>query len=113
MAAGEKICSYNSATSTSDCGSSASIADGVYGFDSTTTPRFVAKDCHINNLTTCPDNAAGTISPPFPLPKPIPSGLKAAACAPPGTAAACQKTPPPVSYFVGTPTSSTWGLNNN
>jgi hypothetical protein len=116
MAAEGKICSYDSTISTSTCSStSASLADGVYSFDSSTNPRFVAKDCQINNLATCPDNAAGTISPPFPLPKPIPSGLKAAACAPPGTAAACQKTPPPVSYFVGNPntTDTNWGLGTN
>ncbi|MDQ3636982.1 MAG: hypothetical protein M3426_03160, partial [Actinomycetota bacterium] len=52
-------------------------------------------------------------SPPFPFPKPIPSGLKAAACAPPGTAAACQKTPPPVSYFVGTPSDPNYGLDTS
>ena len=114
MAAEDKICSYGSATSTSECGSSASIADGVYGFDSTTNPRFVAKACQLSGSTTCPDNATGTMSFPFPLPRPIPSGLKAAACHPPGTnTTVCPKTPPPVSYFVGNPTSSTWGLNNN
>ena len=113
MGAAGKICSYAYTTTTSTCGTSASIADGVYGFDSTTTPRFVVKDCQINNLPTCPDNASGTISPPFPLPKPIPTGLKAASCQPPATAAACQKTPPPLSYFVGNPTSSTWGLDNS
>jgi hypothetical protein len=113
MAAEGKICSYNSATPTGICPTSASIADGVYGFDSTTNPRFLAKDCQTNNLSTCPDNAAGTITYPFPLPKPIPAGLKAAACQPPGTAAACQKTPPPVSYFVGTPSDTTWGLDTS
>src|SRR5215211_6596013 len=114
MAAEDKICSYDSATSTSECGSSASIADGVYGFDSTTNPRFVAKACQLSGSTTCPDNATGTMSFPFPLPRPIPSGLKAAACHPPGTnTTVCPKTPPPVSYFEGNPTSSTWGLNNN
>ncbi len=114
MAAEGKICSYNSTVSNSTCDStSASLADGVYSFDSSTNPRFVAKDCQINNLPTCPVNATGTISPPFPFPKPIPSGLKAAACAPPGTAAACQKTPPPVSYFVGTPSDTNWGLGTS
>jgi hypothetical protein len=114
MAAEGKICSYDSTISNSTCDStSASLADGVYNFDISTTPRFLAKDCQINNLATCPDNAAGTISPPFPLPKPIPAGLKGAACAPPGTVAACQKTPPPVSYFVGTPTDPKWGLDTS
>lgn len=114
MAAEGKICSYDSTIANSTCDStSASLADGVYSFDSSTTPRFVAKACQINNLPTCPDNATGTISPPFPFPKPIPSGLKGAACAPPGTVAACQKTPPPVSYFVGTPTDTNWGLDTS
>jgi len=115
MAAEDKICSYDSATSTSECGDvSASIADGVYGFDSTTNPRFVVKACQLSGSATCPDNATGTMSFPFPLPRPIPSGLKAAACHPPGTnTTVCPKTPPPVSYFEGNPTSSTWGLNNS
>src|SRR5215212_4974748 len=40
MGAAGKICSYTYTSTTSTCGTSASIADGVYGFDSTTTPRF-------------------------------------------------------------------------
>ena len=112
MAAEGKICSYDSSIIIGTCTStSASIADGVYGFDSTTNPRFQAKDCP--DPATCPDNPANTISYPFPLPTPIPAGLKAAACAPPGTVAACTKTPPPVSYFTGTPTNATWGLNTS
>src|SRR5215211_2532325 len=116
MAAAGKICSYDSAITTGVCPvGSTSIADGVNSFDSFTNPQFVVKACQTNNLPTCPDNATGTLSPPFPLPKPIPAGLKDHACKPPGTAAACPstKTPPPVSYFVGTPTSPTWGLDNN
>jgi hypothetical protein len=114
MAAEGKICSYDSTVSTSTCDStSPSLADGVYSFDSSTTPRFVAKNCQINNLPTCPDNAAGTMSPPFPFPKPIPAGLKGAACQSPGTTAVCTKTPPPVSYFVGAPSDTNWGLDTS
>lgn len=124
MAAEGKICSfgYLSATTSlptsADAGlcspSASSIADGVRGFDSTTTPRFVTKDCQINNLPTCPDNAPQTLSPPFPLPKPIPSGLKSAACDSTEVAEnKCNYSPNTVSYFPeGTP-SSTWGLGNS
>ena len=57
MAAEGKICSYDSTVTNSTCDStSPSLADGVYSFDSSTNPRFVAKDCQINNLPACPDN---------------------------------------------------------
>jgi hypothetical protein len=87
----------------------------VYGYDSTTADRgnqlaFVSKDC---TSGTCPANLDNQLSYPFPIFTPIAEGLKEAACAPPGTAAACTKTPPPVSYFEGTPTDPTWGLDTN
>jgi hypothetical protein len=87
----------------------------VHGFDSTTNPQFVVKNCQTNNLPTCPDNAPNTLSPPFPLPRPIPAALKAVACDTSEVSAIpnkCTYTPSTVSYFQGTP-SSTWGLGNS
>ena len=123
MAAEGKICSFGYLTTTTSLPTAAnagicspaasSIADGLHGFDSTTIPKFEVKPCQLSGSATCPDNDTGPLSYPFPLPRPIPSGLKAAACHPPGTnTTVCPKTPPPVSYFEGNPSSSTWGLDN-
>jgi hypothetical protein len=93
------------------------IADGVHGFDSTTTPKFEIKPCQLQVSTpaSCPDNVPGKMSYPFPLPKPIPAGLKAAACdSTEVSEGKCTATPPTVSYFpAGAPSNSTWGLDQS
>ena len=120
MAALGKICSFTAA-SASSCAGRSSIADNKYGFDSLTALRFVLKNCQINNLpeSQCGVNPLNTISPPFPLPKPIPAGLKGAAQTQLCTASeiqdgTCKYNPNEISYFVGDPgATSSWGLGNS
>ena len=125
IAAEGTICKVAS-TSFGTCPAGApSLARPPLSFDSTTLPRFVAKDCQLPESTSeCgPEdgNLADTISYPFPLPKPIPEGLKNEACDP-SEAARAAEIPPPckapideVSYFEGIPplANSNWGLGTS
>lgn len=92
------------------------IADGKHGFDMTTSPMFEVKPCHlqVSTPTSCPDTVSGKMSYPFPLPKPIPAGLKAAACDSTEVSQDnCPPSPPTVSYFEGNPPNATWGLGTS
>jgi hypothetical protein len=100
LAAEGKICSVAFGSNLGTCPSgTASIADGVRGFDRTTNPKFERKTCQQG--MPCPDfNVDGTISYPFPLPKPIASGFRDSA----------------QTRFTGDPTTATsgeWGLGTN
>ncbi|CAN5782516.1 hypothetical protein BH18ACT11_BH18ACT11_15530 [soil metagenome] len=97
LAAEGKICSVSHLSTLGYCPSgSQSIADGVRGFDSTTNPRFEAKECLPD--APCPDfNVPGTISYPFPTPRPKPYGFRNAA----------------QTRFTGNPTSSNLGFAAN
>ena len=90
LAAEGKICGFL-LSSTGTCPSTASsVADGVYGYDSTTGPtgptgspnltprgnRLTFVDKPNNADGTVPPNQAGTITYPFPRPTPNPAGLK-------------------------------------
>jgi hypothetical protein len=94
---------------------SASVADGIRGYDCTTGPvdlpddvcpnapqsrgnhlTFVRKDCD----PVCPPNADDTISYPFPILNPIAEAFKTSAVS-------------SSSYFEGIPSDPDWGLDTN
>ena len=125
FAAEGKICGFTPGIAKGTCSTSPSIADGVYGYDSTTgakvinrtadgytTPwgnnlKFVAKEDLTPPLDPNEDaNPSGTITYPFPRPTPKAKGFKEQACLP-LTLAACT---PVLSndYFVGNPSESQW-----
>jgi hypothetical protein len=122
LGAGGKICSFTS-TSTNSCPSTAvSIADGRNSFDGTgsTSPVFKARLCQLANTQCDTNQEPNTISPPFPLPKPKPAGLKAQACHPDEVSLAkcTDLNPSTVSYYdcqdylqCAIPDPS-WGLGN-
>ena len=71
-----KICGYTGTTKPATCGSATSVADGVYGYDSTTGTKgnnltFVNKSPQDKN-----PNDANTITFPFPRPTPNPERLR-------------------------------------
>jgi hypothetical protein len=108
LAAEGKMCSVSFGSTLGTCPSgSQSIADGVRGFDGTgtTTPRFEAKECFPD--APCPDfNVPGTISYPFPLPRPKPIGFR-------NSAQTTRSTGNPTSSNLGFAANANFGLNTN
>ena len=110
FAAEGKLCGYpaqpaGSPTPFGTCGAAGSAADGRYGYDSLTTPKFVAKEKLDPPLDPKTDaNPTGTITYPFPRYRPKPEAFKERAENPnteEGETGA---------YWEGSPTDPTWGL---
>ena len=117
FAAEGKICGFSTGTiPPGACGTSSSVADGVYGYDSTTGAKtmsrtgypkpwgnnlkFAAKEDLTPPLDVKATNPSGIVTYPFPRPVPIPLRFKQLA----------QGTN---SYFVGNPTDPNWGLSSS
>jgi hypothetical protein len=95
------------------CGTRPSVVSAVdgYAYDSTTTPRFVAKELLNPPLDPGRDgdpNLTGTITYPFPRLTPNPEYFR---CAAKGVSP-CNATNS-AGYWVGQPTDSTWGLSTS
>jgi Flp pilus assembly pilin Flp len=100
LAALGKICGWSpSSTTTATCGSATSVADGVYGYDSTTGTT--AGGNHLQFVSKSPPTLtpqpSGTITFPFPRPTPNAAALRGYAQQVPGN-----------QYFAGVPTTTQW-----
>ncbi len=105
FAAEGKICGFpTTATPKGECGATASAADGVYGYDSTTGAKTMSRAGYAqpwgNNLRfvnkgSLEDNDPGTITFPFPQLVPVPEDLK-------------EHAEDNGDYFAGSPTTTDW-----